>query len=123
MDRLSGRGDGECIGVVATGAPQAVSAQADAAPAAVPGGRPVHDVAPRTSDMAVLFRVDQAGVSQAVVVDPDTATVLMQFPHRSGWYETMDRIHGELMLGVTGDRMVETAASPGIVMLTTGLYL
>lgn len=120
---IDGR-DGERTAVLAEGAPLAVSVQADAALAAVPGGTLVQYVAPRNGELAAIFRVDDAeGAAQMVVVDPYRATVLDQFPRRSGWYDWADNMHGELLLGVTGDRIVEIAASLGIVLLATGLYL
>ncbi|MDP5305501.1 PepSY-associated TM helix domain-containing protein [Paracoccus spongiarum] len=120
---IDGR-DGERTAVIPTGAALAVSAQADAALAAVPGGKLVQYVAPRTPDLAAIFRVDDAeGAAQMVVVDPYRATVLDQFPRRSGWDDWADNFHGTLMLGVTGDRMIEIAASLGVVLLATGLYL
>lgn len=120
---LDGR-DGELTAVVPQGAPVPVSQQAEAALAAVPGGHLVQYVAPRQADLAAIFRVDDAeGVAEMVVVDPYRATVLDQFPRRSGWYDWADALHGELRLGVMGDRVVEIAASLGIVLLATGLYL
>ncbi len=120
---IDGR-DGERTAVVPQGAPVAVSVQADAAVAAVPGGQLVQYVAPRSPDLAAIFRVDDAdGAAQMVVVDPYRAAVLEQFPRRSGWYDWADQMHGGLRLGVMGDRVVETAASLGIVLLATGLYL
>src|SRR5690606_20342212 len=42
---------------------------------------------------------------------------------RAGWYDTLSTIHGTLMIGTVGDRLIETAASLGIVLIATGLYL
>lgn len=119
---IDGR-DGERIGVLPMGQPAAVSTQADAALAAVPGGRLVQYVAPRAPDLAAIFRVDTDAGAQMVVIDPYRAQVLDQFSRRSGWYDWADNFHGSLMLGITGDRMMEIAASLGVVLLATGLYL
>lgn len=119
---IDGR-DGEYIRVAPLDAPLAVSVQADAALSAVPDGRMVQYVAPRAPDLAAIFRVDDAAGAQIVVIDPYRATVLEQFPRRSGWYDWADDMHGSLKLGVAGDRMIEIAASLGVVMLATGLYL
>ena len=35
----------------------------------------------------------------------------------------MSDIHGELLIGVTGDRMIEVAASLSMILIVTGLYL
>ncbi|MEM9228893.1 MAG: PepSY domain-containing protein [Pseudomonadota bacterium] len=119
---IDGR-DGERTPVVPQDAVLAVSAQADAAVAAVPGGTLKQYVAPRTGDVAALFRVDADGDAVMVAVDPYTATVIETFPRRSGWYDFADNIHGGLMLGVTGDRLLETAASLTLVLVATGLYM
>lgn len=119
---IDGR-DGERTAVVAQQAALPVSAQAQAAVAAVPGGTLKQYVAPRSEDLAAIFRVDLDGVATMVVIDPYTAKVLDMFPRRSGWYDFFDNMHSDLMLGVTGDRMIETAASLGMVLIASGLYM
>ncbi|MBY5931704.1 PepSY domain-containing protein [Tateyamaria omphalii] len=119
---IDGR-DGERTAVVPQGTTQAVSIQADAAVAAVPGGTLKQYVAPRRDDLAALFRVDADGDATMVAVDPYTAQVIETFPRRSGWYDFFDNIHGNLMLGVTGDRILETAASLTLMLVATGLYM
>ncbi|MEM8571310.1 MAG: PepSY domain-containing protein [Pseudomonadota bacterium] len=119
---IDGR-DGERTAVLPQGAPLAVSTQAVAAAAAVPDGTLVQYVAPRRNDVAALFRVDAAGDAIMVAVDPYTAQVIETFPRRSGWYDFFDGIHGDLKLGVTGDRILETAASVSLVLIATGLYM
>ncbi|GHF37994.1 PepSY-associated TM helix domain-containing protein [Seohaeicola zhoushanensis] len=119
---LSGR-DGEWVAVAPLGAPQAVSVQAEAALAAVPGGALVQYIAPRAPDLAAIFRVDAEGAAHMVAVDPYRAEVLATFSRRAGLYDLANEIHGTLLLGVTGDRMIEIAASLAMVLLATGLYL
>lgn len=119
---IDGR-DGERTGVVPQNAISAISVQADAAVQAVPGGELIQYVAPRTPDVAALFRVDHGDEATMVAVDPYTATVIDTFPRRSGWYDFADNLHSNLMLGVTGDRMLETAASLAMVLIATGLYM
>ncbi|WP_299505023.1 PepSY domain-containing protein [uncultured Roseobacter sp.] len=119
---LDGR-DGERTAVVPQDSPTPVSQQADAAVAAVPEGVLKQYVAPRTEDVAALFRVDSQGDAVMVAVDPFTAQVIETFPRRAGWYDFFDGIHSDLMLGVTGDRFLETAASLTLVLIATGLYM
>ncbi len=119
---IDGR-DGERTAVIPQETLAAVSLQAEAAVAAVPGGILIQYVAPRSDDVAALFRVDRDGDATMVAVDPYTAAVIETFPRRSGWYDFADNIHGGLMLGVTGDRLVETAASLALVLIATGLYM
>ncbi|MFY0646909.1 PepSY-associated TM helix domain-containing protein [Sulfitobacter geojensis] len=115
--------DGERTVVVVQDTVQPVSVQAEAAVAAIPDGTLKQYVAPRTNDVAALFRVDADGDAVMVAVDPYTATVVETFPRRSGWYDFFDNIHSDLMLGVTGDRILETAASLALVLVATGLYM
>lgn len=115
--------DGERTPVVQQELLMPVSTQAEAALAAIPQGTLKQYVAPRTADLAALFRVDHDGDATMVAVDPYTATVIETFPRRSGWYDFFDGIHSDLMLGVTGDRMLETAASLSLVLIATGLYM
>jgi len=119
---IDGR-DGDRIPVTPQGAALAVSQQAAAATAAIPGGELRQYVAPRRDDRAAIFRVDADGAATMVAIDPYTGAVLETFPRRSGWYDFADNVHGSLLLGVTGDRMIEIAASLGMVLIATGLYM
>lgn len=119
---IDGR-DGERTAVVPQEIVQPVSEQAEAAVRAIADGTLKQYVAPRTPDVAALFRVDADGDAIMVAVDPYTATVIETFSRRSGWYDFADDLHSELMLGVTGDRLLETAASLTLVLIATGLYM
>ena len=119
---MDGR-DGERITVVPQETTRPVSVQANAALAGFPGGVLKQYVAPRAENLASIFRVDVKGVASMVVVDPYTAKVITSFPRRSGWYDLADNIHSDLLLGVPGDRMLEIAASLGMILMATGLYM
>lgn len=119
---LDGR-DGERYAVVPQGEPIAVSQQARAAVAAVPEGTLKAYIAPRAPDLAAVFRVDGAQGPIMVAVDPYTGEVLADYARRQGLYDLADNIHGSLLLGVTGDRMIEIAASLGMVLVATGLFM
>ncbi|MDF2373241.1 MAG: PepSY domain-containing protein [Rhizobiaceae bacterium] len=119
---IDGR-DGERIAVVTQQNVKPVSVQADAALKAIPGGLLKQYVAPRADDLAAIFRVDSGGVATMVAVDPYSARVLAKYPRRSGWYDFADNVHSELLLGLAGDRMLEIAASLGMVLIATGLYM
>ncbi|MFV1599034.1 MULTISPECIES: PepSY-associated TM helix domain-containing protein [unclassified Phaeobacter] len=115
--------DGERTPVTAQAHALPLSAQADAAQAILPDGILKTYVAPRGADLAALFRIDHDGDAVMVAVDPYTATVIETFPRRSGWYDFADSLHSDLMLGVTGDRILETAASLTMLLIATGLYM
>jgi uncharacterized iron-regulated membrane protein len=119
---IDGR-DGERTAVTPQEIIAPLSEQAAAAVTAIPEGTLKQYVAPRTADVAALFRVDHDGEATMVAVDPYTAKVIDTLPRRGGWYDFVDSIHSDLMLGVTGDRMLETAASLALVLVATGLYM
>ncbi|SEN02174.1 PepSY-associated TM region [Loktanella fryxellensis] len=119
---LAGR-DGEWIAVTPAATSLTISAQAEAAVAAVPDGTLMQYIAPRAPDLAAIFRVDAGGAAQMVAVDPYTGSVLAVMDRQAGWYDFASDIHGTLLLGVTGDRMIEVAASLTMVLLATGLYM
>ncbi len=94
-----------------------------AARAAHPGAVSRIDL-PAAPDRPAIVTVTPAGSPTLLVsVDPGTARVLgARDPARAltGWAETM---HGTLMLGTWGDRLVELAASWALVLVATGLLL
>ncbi|MFB2553101.1 PepSY-associated TM helix domain-containing protein [Ensifer soli] len=101
----------------------AVSRQAEAALSAVPDGSLVQYIVPRTPEQAALFRVNAGDRSLMVAVDPYRGTVLGSWPRRDALYDLANTIHGTLMIGVVGDRLIEIAAGFGVVLIVTGLYL
>ncbi|WP_187431124.1 hypothetical protein ROLI_035170 [Roseobacter fucihabitans] len=115
--------DGERTPVIPQEIIQPLSVQADAVRAAIPQGVLKQYVAPRSNDVAALFRVDAGEDATMVAVDPYTAQIVETFPRRSGWYDFADGLHSDLMLGVKGDLMLETAASLTLVLIATGLYM
>ncbi len=97
--------------------------QAAAALSYVPGGVLKQYIAPRTPETAALFRVNAGDNAIMVAVDPYTAEALGAWPRRDGWYDFAETIHGSLMIGTVGDRLIEIACGFGIVLIITGLYL
>lgn len=100
-----------------------VSAQANAAVSAVPDGAPVQYIAPRTTNQPAVFRINADGQSTMVAVDPYRGTVLGTWERRNSLYDLASLIHGTLLIGDTGDRLIEIAAGFGVVLIVTGLYL
>ena len=119
---LVGR-DGERTGVTVDGAPLALAVQADAARAAVPNGDLVQYIAPLADDRVALFAMELAEETRVVAIDPYTATVLGESSRENSWYTLFNDLHGSLLLGVSGDRMIEIAASLAMVLIATGVYL
>ncbi|EBA08011.1 PepSY-associated TM helix domain-containing protein [Sagittula stellata] len=119
---VQGIGD-EKRSVIPGEVPLPVSALQSAAEAAVPGSTASQYVAPLGPDHAAVFRVSFEGTATGVTLDPYTAEVLHSFPWRAGWYDLANDIHGTLLIGTTGDLLIEAAASLGLLLVITGLYL
>lgn len=103
--------------------PIAISALQAAAEAAIPGGTATQYVAPLAPDHVAAFAVAANGTVTGVTLNPFTGEVLHTFPWRAGLYDLANDIHGTLFLGITGDRMIEAAASLALLLVATGLYL
>jgi uncharacterized iron-regulated membrane protein len=80
-------------------------------------------IAPATPAHASWFVVARDGVTEAVAVDPYTAQVLRLLDKEHTAFAWAEKIHGTLLLGDVGDRLIEIAAGLGIVMVVTGIYL
>ncbi|MFO1038875.1 MAG: PepSY domain-containing protein [Geminicoccaceae bacterium] len=120
---LHGREGEAAIRVVPQAQSVPLAAQAEAARAAVPDGTIGQYLSPRGPDGAAVFRVDHGEDAQMVAVDPYTGTVVAQWPRRDGWYDFAEKIHGTVLIGDVGDRLIEIAAGFGVILLVTGLYL
>ncbi len=119
---IDGR-DGERIAVAPQGKSVPVSEQAAAASSTVPDGELVQYIAPLAPDQAAIFGMKTAEETRVVAVDPYTAAVLGESSRENSWYAFFNDLHGTLLLGTTGDRLIEIAASLAIVLIATGLYL
>ncbi|MCV6587096.1 MAG: PepSY domain-containing protein [Marinibacterium sp.] len=121
LTQVDGR-DGEKIAVTVQGTPMAVSAQADHALAEVPG-HVVEWIGPKADDLATVFRIATDDGHRMVALDPYTGAVIRIWDRRAGLYDLADNIHGSLLLGTTGDRLIEIAAGLSLVLVFTGLYM
>lgn len=122
VSAIDGR-DGEKIAVTPRGEQTSILAQASAAQTALHEGHLVEYIAPAAPDRAAVFRVESGGEAMMVAVDPYTAEVLEIWNRQAGWYDFASDIHGTLLIGDLGDRLIEIAAGFGIVLIATGLYL
>lgn len=119
---LVGR-DGEYIYVTPHEEISPVSSQAEAALVAVPDGNILEYIAPVKDNTVALFRLGTDDGQIMAAIDPFTAEVVKTFPRRQGPYQFFENIHGELMIGTLGDRMIEISASLGMILMVTGIYL
>jgi uncharacterized iron-regulated membrane protein len=115
--------NGERMVIAPTGSPIAVSVLQAAAEAAVPGGVAGTYIAPMAADRVAVFQVTGAEGAMTVVINPYTAEVVDTFPWRAGWYDFATEIHGTLLIGDLGDWLIEAAASLGVILVVTGVWL
>ncbi len=100
-----------------------VSQLVASAEASVPGAVGTQYVAPLAPDHVATVTVAVDGASTGFTLNPYTGVVLNQFPWRAGWYDFVTDIHGSLLIGDAGDWMIEAAASLGLLLVISGLYL
>ncbi|MFC6080251.1 PepSY-associated TM helix domain-containing protein [Sphaerisporangium aureirubrum] len=109
-------------------AAQPLSRQIDAARSARPGA-PVMTVIPPTapdrSTRVILAGAESGPWAQgiSVYVHPGTLKVLGQIDDSATFMRVVRTVHGELLAGTAGDRIVETAACWALILASTGTYL
>jgi uncharacterized iron-regulated membrane protein len=109
--------------VTATGKTLPVSIQARAALAAVPEGKLATYIAPRAADRPAYFEISKADAYFAVAINPYNAAVLSAQDEAKTYRTLAEKIHGSLLIGTIGDRLIEIAASLAIILVATGLYM
>jgi uncharacterized iron-regulated membrane protein len=97
--------------------------QAQAAVSAVPSGALKLMVVPKEDDRATVFIITGNGNDHVVAVAPQGPKVLGTIVKDDTWFYWASNIHGTLLLGDLGDRLLEMAAGLGIVLVLTGLYM
>lgn len=75
--------------------------------------------ATRSTEIGILYQ-DQAST---VFVDPYNGKILGSLSNEERFLSIIKKLHGELMLGDIGDRVVELTACWAIILIITGLYL
>ena len=120
---IDGR-DGENIQVAAKGDPVPISRQAEAALSVFgPEAKLAEWIGARDANHTNLVRIQEDGTHHFVAIDPYSGDVLSTWVRRDGWYDFFNDIHGTLLIGTTGDRLIEIAAGLALVLIVTGLYL
>ncbi|TDB93710.1 PepSY domain-containing protein, partial [Nonomuraea longispora] len=109
-------------------APRPLSEQIAAAQSTLPG-TPVMSVIPPTSPdrtTRVILQGSESGPFAegiSVYVDPATAQVVGRIDDSATFMRVVRTVHGELMSGTVGDRIVEIAACWALILVATGTYL
>ncbi|MBE1282887.1 MAG: PepSY domain-containing protein [Rhodobacteraceae bacterium] len=121
ITQFDGR-DGEKIAITPGETTLSLSEQAQAATNAVPG-TVVEWIGPKAEGLATVFRIKTGTGNQMVALNQYTGEIIETWDRRAGWYDFADNIHGTLLLGDTGDRLIEIAAGLALVLVLTGLYV
>ena len=78
---------------------------------------------PVNAERSAQFVVHDAGRELNVFIDPYSAQLLGEQDGKQNLQAIARALHGELMVGTVGDRLVELATGWGIVLVVSGLYL
>ncbi|SMC24295.1 Uncharacterized iron-regulated membrane protein [Andreprevotia lacus DSM 23236] len=107
--------------------PQGTPASADALLATVRAAYPGQTVRkytpPTAADRSSSFTLAAAQGTQTVYVDPYRNMVLGAQDDERTLQHIAKKLHGKLLLGKTGDFIVEMAASWALVLVASGLYM
>ncbi|AUY35525.1 PepSY domain-containing protein [Pseudomonas soli] len=90
---------------------------------AYPQGQVGQYLPPVSAERSAQFVVHDGGRELNVFVDPYSGQVLGEQDGKQNLQAIARALHGELMVGTVGDRLVELAAGWGIVLVVSGLYL
>ena len=116
---------GDRLAVQAAAQALSLADQEQSAVASVPGATGISGyTAPYDAMTPALFSVlDADGGVQVVALDPYRGLALRVTPEGGTWHAFAEKIHGTMMIGKAGDRLIEIAASLGLLMVVTGVYL
>lgn len=102
----------------------AVSQQLMAVQEAFPHAVVTQFIPSASPEIANRFSIQMAdGLELFATVNPYTGKVLGTIDRSQSWYQLANSIHATLLIGDTGDYLLEIAASLGILLLVSGLYL
>ncbi|TKJ68689.1 peptidase [Pseudomonas sp. CFBP13508] len=91
--------------------------------AAYPQGQVTQYLPPVNAQRSAQFVVKNAGHELNVFVDPYHGDILGEQDAKQNLQAIARAIHGELMIGTVGDRLIEMAAGWGVVLVVSGLFL
>lgn len=124
QDQIEAYQYGDRLFVTEGTTPVPANAQLQAVQAAYPDAAVNQYIPPRAANRSSQFAVaTAAGQDLTIFVNPYTAAVLGSLDQNTTWYTWANDVHGTLLVGDTGDRLIEIAAGFGIMLVITGLYL
>jgi uncharacterized iron-regulated membrane protein len=109
--------------IAADGPRQSLVLQTAAATASIPDGVLKTVILPADPRRATIVKVAQGEAMHLVSVDPVTGKPIASVDQADTWFSWASDIHGTLLLGDLGDRLIEIAAGLGIILVLSGLYL
>ncbi len=78
---------------------------------------------PINPERSAQFVLHNGGRELNVFINPYSGTVLGQQDAKLNLQAVARALHGELMIGTLGDRLIELAAGWGVVLVVSGMYL
>ncbi|GAB3479958.1 PepSY-associated TM helix domain-containing protein [Marinomonas epiphytica] len=90
---------------------------------AYPGSNVSRFYLPAAAEESTRFQVKTPDDTVQVFVDPYQGEVLGELSISQSLYAWADDTHGTFMMGITGDRLIEVAASFTILLILTGVFL
>ena len=115
---------GEILNIQPQTSTVALSQQLERVQAAYPQATVKQYLTPETSKRAGRFAIQTAnGQGLFVTVNPYSGEVLGEIDRDDNINTLANDIHGTLLIGDTGDRLIEIAASLLIILIVSGIYL
>ncbi|SDH17849.1 Uncharacterized iron-regulated membrane protein [Vibrio xiamenensis] len=115
---------GQMLTVEAAGDPLPVSEQLDAVREAFPDYSVTQFIPSGDAHLANRFSISSpSGESVFALVNPYSGAVQGTIDRSHSVYQWANKIHSTLLLGDSGDYLIEVAASLGILLLVSGVYL
>jgi uncharacterized iron-regulated membrane protein len=85
--------------------------------------KPISIVIPTTNLQSTEFVYGKFGNKNSVFVNPNSGEISGKFSPKDTWMHTVRKIHGELLGGKIGTKIIELVASWMVVLIFTGLYV
>jgi len=76
-----------------------------------------------SADKANFVVIKEEGQTLHIAINPYTGELLAQIDRDDSWYALANDIHGSLLLGDWGDRLIEAATGLIILLIFSGLFL
>jgi len=76
-----------------------------------------------SADKANFVVIKEAGKTLHIAINPYTGELLTQIDRDDSWYALANDIHGSLLLGDWGDRLIEAATGLILLLIISGVFL